>query len=81
MRDLVRRWAPAALLTAGALITRGLEPRGGVSLREPLGAAVPLLLVCGAVAVTAVTLPLSGVHVPGQRTLQALLDRVPQPWK
>jgi len=45
MRDVARRWAPAALLTAGALFTRGLEPRGGVSLREPLGAAVPLQLV------------------------------------
>jgi tetratricopeptide (TPR) repeat protein len=46
---------------------------------------VPVLLAALALAVVVATLvatlSMSGVRVPGRRTLQAVLDRVPQPWK
>jgi hypothetical protein len=41
----------------------------------------PILLALTCIAILAVTLPLSGVHIPGQRHLQAILDQIPQPWK
>src|SRR5437773_10044465 len=49
--------------------------------RNDVSLFVPLLLAFAALAIIAVTLPMSGVHVPGERHLQALFDRVPQPWK
>lgn len=44
---------------------------------------VPMLLAIAACAVLLATVPWERVHVhvPGQRHLQAVLDRVPQPWK
>jgi hypothetical protein len=41
----------------------------------------PLLLFLVALVVLAGTLPASGVQIPGARRAQALLNRIPQPWK
>ena len=49
--------------------------------RTQLSLFVPLLLIFGALAIIAATLPFSGVHIPGERRLQAVLARIPQPWK
>ncbi|MBI3973133.1 MAG: C39 family peptidase [Chloroflexi bacterium] len=42
---------------------------------------VPVLLVVACLAALVITLPFSGVHLPGERRLYVLLDRIPQPWK
>jgi tetratricopeptide (TPR) repeat protein len=41
----------------------------------------PAALLLVGVVLLAVTLPLTGVTIPGSRRVAALLDRVPQPWK
>jgi EpsI family protein len=41
MSDLMRRWAPGSILSAGVLITMGLGPQRVMDVREPLAVAVP----------------------------------------
>ncbi len=53
------------------------------SRRRQVSLFVPTLLAITACAALLATVPWERmhVHVPGQRHLQAVLDRVPQPWK
>ena len=53
-----------------------------VRRRQPrVSLFVPVLLLFVALAVIVATLPISGVHIPGQRHLQAWLEKAPLPWK
>jgi tetratricopeptide (TPR) repeat protein len=55
----------------------------GASRRRQASLFIPTLLAIAACAALLATVPWERVHVhvPGQRHLQAVLDRVPQPWK